>query len=401
MSGPSNVTLNPGSGGASIGADQDPSGTTWEVERAAFGPSGQVPQLVAPGTPMPTAETGDLRTAALASLGSTSTDDQFNQRTVLDCLDVTSETYVALPVAPMGLELPGQAPAARSVPVALANEDIQDLYVAGGMLGTGNLNINALTGTYASIDLIQYRSVSLQVNTFNSGTVTITFEGSNDNQNFVTAPLYDAAAPTGAPITATAVAANTFRFFSGPTPFRYFRARISTAVATGHAQALARFSMAPWSAVYTQIASSSGQNVSVGLSNINGSTLATSATGTPSVGVTYMGTAAVISAGIAGTLAVGGNLADGSTPTLNGVRTAGIDPQGLLRTLRTDAQGNVAVQQDPTTAGSPSLNDILLQVLGQLKVLTHYTRELAGALNSGQSLQDDEAAMLADPTLFN
>ncbi len=86
----------------------------------------------------------DQITRSLASLGSTSSDDITNPRTVIDCLDATSETYVALPVAPMGIEVPGQTSAARSMPVALANEQIYDFAAPNLAFGIGNLNVNTL-----------------------------------------------------------------------------------------------------------------------------------------------------------------------------------------------------------------------------------------------------------------
>ncbi len=120
-----------------------------------------------------------------------------------------------------------------------------------------------------------------------------------------------------------------------------------------------------------------------------------------SVGTTYMGTALVVSGGVAGTLGVGGNLADGNTPTLNGVRVAGTDTQGFLRTISTDRTGAIAIQQEPATAANPAPAETQLQILAQLKVLTTYVRELSFALNAGVALSDDEAAILQDPTLLN
>ena len=69
--------------------------------------------------------------------------------------------------------------------------------------------------------------------------------------------------------------------------------------------------------------------------------------------------------------------------------------------MRTDAQGNLAVQQGPSTLAAPNTNELLLLVLGQLKVMTFYMRELSVSLNSGVPLTDEEAAILSDPTLFN
>ena len=390
MSGPTNVTLNPGTGGASIGADQDPTGTTWEVERAAFGPSGQIPTLVTEATPMPIAETGDALTIMSSALQSSSADDLFNQRTLLDVLDPTSETFVQIPVAPMGIEVPGQAPAARSMPVALANEQILDQNLIGQSLAVGSLGMNALTGTFAAVDVSQYRSIGLQINCGSSTGGTLTFEGSNDGQNFFSVNLFDVASTAGG-VTTAVLAGGTFRFFAGPLQFRYFRARVSASITGSPLVALTRLSMAPFSNV----------NISTNLNSVGSNGVAIAAAGVQNVGMAYVGAAAAVAAGVAGTLAVGGNLADGSTPTLYASRIAGIDPQGLLRTMRTDAQGNLAVQQDPATLAAPNTNELLLLVLAQLKVMTFYMRELSVSLNSGIPLTDEEAAILSDPTLFN
>ena len=346
------------------------------------------------------ANSADQITRAMSSLGSTSADDIGNQRTVLDCLDATSETFVALPVAPMGLEVPGQAPAARSLPVALANEQVNDANFGPSAFGIGNLNINVLTGTAAPVDCSQYRSIGLQLNTILSGTVTVVFECSQDNVSYVAMPLTDQAAPTAAPVTSVAVAANTQRFFVGPIPFRYFRARISVAVATGALQAAARLSMSSFAPAYEQVASTAA-NAAVNVGSVGGNAVVTSANGVQQVGVGYVGSTAIVTGGVAGTLAVGGNVADGATPSLNALRAGGVDPAGLVRTVLTDRTGVVAVQQAAGVNGTPGPAETMLLVLAQLKVMTFYLRELSSSLNSGVPIADDEAAILNDPTLFN
>ena len=132
---------------------------------------------------------------------------------------------------------------------------------------------------------------------------------------------------------------------------------------------------------------------------------------------------APVTANVAGTLAVGGNIAAGVAPTMfplptgsvdaagltrrvlsdaaGALTVGGVDPNGTQRQVKTDPTGVIAIQQEPSTAGAPNSAETLVQILGQLKVLTIYMREMSSALNAGVPLADDEAAILQDPTLFN
>jgi hypothetical protein len=95
-----------------------------------------------------------------------------------------------------------------------------------------NNNIVLDTAGTGSTDCFNYRSIHLQIIPA-SGTVTagaITFEGSNDNTNFVAVSLYDASSVNTMPVSTYTLVASTNRYFSGPLYFRYFRARISTGV---------------------------------------------------------------------------------------------------------------------------------------------------------------------------
>lgn len=119
--------------------------------------------------------------------------------------------------------------------VMLADQSLQD----GSIEGQGSqlaLNQNvllAVAGTGA-IDTIKYRQISFTI-TPATGTVTagvITFEGSNDSDftTPVTVFLNDQQSITTNPVGSYTIAASTSRTFIGILPFRYFRARISTAI---------------------------------------------------------------------------------------------------------------------------------------------------------------------------
>ncbi|MES2864089.1 MAG: hypothetical protein V4666_08225 [Bacteroidota bacterium] len=91
----------------------------------------------------------------------------------------------------------------------------------------------AVAGT-GSTDAVGSRTVAIQITptgTVSSGVVS--FEGSNDNVNFVPVMLYDDASATANPATTVSPATGISRFFSGPIHFRYFRARISTVIGGG------------------------------------------------------------------------------------------------------------------------------------------------------------------------
>ena len=187
----------------------------------------------------------------------------------------------------------------------------------------------------------------------------------------------------------TAVAAN--NGYSFPCIARFVRLTLTTA-GTG----VAYLRAAPWAAGYSTPLPSN-------VSQINGT--------------------APVTANVAGTLAVGGNVAPAAAPTMYPLPTGsvdaagltrrvlsdaagaltvgGVDPNGTQRQIKTDPLGFMAVQQAPTTPGAPNPAETLLQILGQLKVLTIYMRELSSALNAGVPIADDEAAILNDLTLFN
>jgi hypothetical protein len=237
----------------------------------------------------------------------------------------------------------GQAAAASSVPVALANEQILDQYVTGqgSQTALGNNVILAVAGS-GSTDCQQYRSVAITI-TPAAGTVTagnITFEASNDLVNFVALPLYDLASPNNLPITTYAVVAATTRYFAGTALFRYIRARISTGVTgtTTGLQAFTILSMAPfYPAGATQVVNQTAANLNV-----------TVAANAPCNLAQIAGTTTV-TAGLVGMLAVGGNVAAGVTPTANPVLIAGVDGAAtpLTRRLLTDTSGPSADLVEP------------------------------------------------------
>lgn len=163
----------------------------------------------------------------------------------------------------------GRSPAVSSIPVVLSNEDVRDLNITGqgAQTASGNNVVLAAAGVTAT-DANGYRTVAIEIvptGTVSSGVVT--FEGSNDNVNFVAVPLYDVASPLAVPVTTVSPGTGVFRFFAGPMAFQYFRARISTVIGGGGSiQAYTRFSQTTFQpSQYSMVqATAANLNVTVG-----------------------------------------------------------------------------------------------------------------------------------------
>lgn len=107
-----------------------------------------------------------------------------------------------------------------------------------------NSNIMQTTSNNpAAIDTAYYKSMAIAFTAAASTTaVTVQFEGSNDNINFVSLNLFDRATPLNAPAVSYAVVAGTTRYFEGPVYYRYVRARNTTAIVAGSMKVTTRFS---------------------------------------------------------------------------------------------------------------------------------------------------------------
>ena len=326
--------------------------------------------------------------------------------------------YVPIQTSPAGIDTLGKTSASQSLPVTLANEDTLDKFIIAAASTPGSLGANVLSdvngNSRPSLDCLQYRSISFQTTTPAGTTVTLLFEASNDNINFVNVPMFDAAAATTAPVLTVAQAAATTRYWVGPIQFRYFRARVSVAVAGGIVTAFTRLSMAPFSPVDNQVFNSAG-NWSTNVAQVAGTAWTTD--------------------GVAGTPAVGGPIAAGVTPGLhNPLLLGGTDnsttnagaANPLTRILKTDNAGNqvivgpqvVAITTNPSTTTQPvivagtqypnsgtqqpvvtgdqnttqaneRLNELLTKVLLELKGVNFYLKELSTNLNLGLMASDE------------
>ena len=224
--------------------------------------------------------------------------------------------------------------------------------------------LQGVTGAILTIDTTGYQSLNITTGASFAANVTASDDG------VTWSALSGSPRVLGALV--TTVAATTG--YSFPCIARYIR---FTLTAAGTATAYLRAQ--PWNGTYTT----------------------TVPTSTASNNIAQIAGTAPVTAGVAGTLAIGGNVADGSAPTLYSQRVGGTDATGKLRTILTDTLGAIQVGQESSNLAQGASSETLLAILGQMKVMTFYMKELSVALNQGTYITDDEAAILADPSIFN
>ena len=143
----------------------------------------------------------------------------------------------------------------------IANISTPDLAVTGASAQTAVVN-NILTTTSgtAATYVGGFHSANIQVNS--TGTAgTYIFEGSNDNVNFVTIPVYNGLVITGTPITAAVTASATNIVYTFPITTNYIRLRIATAITGGSIQAFSKFSQTSWTPTVAQVAQATAGNL--------------------------------------------------------------------------------------------------------------------------------------------
>ena len=180
------------------------------------------------------------------------------------------------------------------------------------VLGTSQtpaLGVNILSSISADtnpLTTLTSRSIAFQITTsagISAG--VLTFEASNDSTNWFAVPVIDAAAPSTAAVTTLTLVASTSRYFMANILFKYFRARVSTAVAGGTVQAFTELLSSPLPGIFT-----------AGVSAFN---------------LTQIAGTGVVNAGVAGVMSVGGNIAVGTARTINPAPVGGVDINNLTR----------------------------------------------------------------------
>lgn len=136
-----------------------------------------------------------------------------------------------------------------------------DVLVTGQSAQTATVNniLTATSGT-AATDLTGYKSASVQVVSTGSGG-TFIFEGSNDNTNWITLPVFNQLILTGTPITAAVTASASQIIYSFPATTRYVRLRIATTITGGSIQAFSKFMQAPFSPAVQNVANATAANL--------------------------------------------------------------------------------------------------------------------------------------------
>lgn len=222
----------------------------------------------------------------------------FYQKSVLQ--DVASDLQV--PVA-------GFDPSGYRRPLAL-NES-GHMVPADGRVVTGS-RAGALAGTVLMTETTGYGSVILQL--AGTWTGTLTFQVSNDSTTWTS--VFGWAVSSGAVPTATATANGQWAI---PAAGRFFRVQITTA-GTGVVAAVVL--LKNFSSWYPANAPSIAANAAVNVAQLAGT--------------------APVTAGVAGTLAVGGNVAVGAAPTTNPISLAW-DGTNTRRILTDAISGGVAL----------------------------------------------------------
>jgi hypothetical protein len=117
--------------------------------------------------------------------------------------------------------------------------EIPDLFVTGSAQSA--IQNNIITGTSSATDCAGYRSFSAQiVSTGTSG--TFIFEGSNDNVNFQSIPVFNNALLAATSIVTAITAASSQFVYVGAINVRYLRIRIVTTIGAGTIRAYVKLS---------------------------------------------------------------------------------------------------------------------------------------------------------------
>lgn len=226
----------------------------------------------------------------------------------------------------------------------LSIDNIIDVAVTGASAQTATVNniLTTTSGTNGS-DLLQYRSACVQVVSTGTGGTYI-FEGSNDPvNNFQTIPVWNQATATGTPITAAITATASQIGYILPRTFRYIRLRIASTITGGSIQAISTFSQAPFSPTYYQIANATAANLQATVTATNLST-----------NIAQVGGTATVNGGVAGILAVGGNVAHSAVSTANPLQVGGrVVPTTIATVDQTLVDGDVGY--NPLTSGNQAI----------------------------------------------
>ena len=252
-------------------------------------------------------------------------------------------------------------------------------------VNSNNNVIDQLVSTSTIIDTTGYSSITITTNSLYQGTVTMSSDGINWAQGV-------GASINGGNPTASIVAAGSYIF---PCHCRFIK--ITCTVAGAFTYYLRN------QQVWAQTATT----------QVNLSTIASTA---------------AVTGGVAGLLAVGGNIAQGTARTANPLPISGVDSANLTRTLLTDTTGKpIVAAQDALanykplpltttttisgTAALPmldvgledgqSVKELLAAMLREQMITNHYLCNIVQQFNPGFAQTDEPAAFRNDPSFFN
>lgn len=161
----------------------------------------------------------------------------------------------------------GQTTMSASVPVTIASDQstvgttMPDSFITGQAAQTAVVNniIPAAVSANAT-DAAGFRSASVQIVSTGTGG-TFIFEGSNDNTNFQTIPVFSQLILTGTPIVAAITPTSSQLIYTFPVTVRYIRVRIATTITGGSIQAVTRLSQTGWTPAVFQVAQATAANL--------------------------------------------------------------------------------------------------------------------------------------------
>jgi hypothetical protein len=210
------------------------------------------------------AATSALQTSGNASLSTIATNSGTQATAALQTSGNASLTTIATNSATQataGNQTLGNASLATIVTNTSA--PLPSMYVTGQSAQTATVNnILTVTAGATATDLTGYYSASVQVVSTGTGG-TFIFEGSNDNVNFQTIPVFNQLVITGTPITAAITATSSQIVYTLPITTRYVRLRIATTITGGSIQAFSIFKQVPWSPAVMEIAQATAANLNV------------------------------------------------------------------------------------------------------------------------------------------
>ncbi|CAB4213319.1 hypothetical protein UFOVP1451_10 [uncultured Caudovirales phage] len=135
-------------------------------------------------------------------------------------------------------------------------------YFVGQAARTATVNnVLSAIGTDA-IDAGAFKSAMVQVVSTGTGGTYI-FEGSNDNVNFQSIPVFNQLISTGTPIIAAITASASQIGYYFPVGFKFIRLRIATAITGGSIRAFSKFMQTPFAPAISQVAQSNSTNLNV------------------------------------------------------------------------------------------------------------------------------------------